>query len=63
MLILGGVMIVAYTVLGCLFLFHDPMEQVIRQEGLRKIAGVCIILYAVIRFTKLRYIYLEDPEE
>lgn len=53
-------MIVAYTIVGCMFIFYEPMEKVIRQEGLRRIAGVCIILYAVIRFSKLRNIYLEE---
>lgn len=63
LLILGGLMIVAYTVLGCLFIFYDPMRAVIKQDGLRKIAGVCIILYAVIRFTRLRIVYLSDSED
>lgn len=62
LLIFGGLMIGIYTVLGCMFIFFEPMERIIRQEGLRKIVGVCIILYAIIRFSKLRAIYLEDRE-
>lgn len=60
LLILGGVMIIAYSIIGCMFIFYEPMERIIRQDSLRKIAGVCIILYAIIRFSKLRNIYLED---
>lgn len=60
LLILGGVMIIAYSIIGLMFIFYEPMERIIRQDGLRKIAGVCIILYAIIRFSKLRNIYLED---
>lgn len=60
LLIFGGLMIVAYTVLGCLFIFYEPTQLIIRDESFRKIVGVCIILYAVIRFSKLRNIYLEE---
>ncbi|TCS89042.1 hypothetical protein EDD80_102234 [Anseongella ginsenosidimutans] len=60
LLILGGLMIIAYTIIGCMFIFYEPMQKIIRQDTLRKIAGVCIILYAVIRFSKLRNIYLDD---
>lgn len=58
-LVIGGVMVVVYTIIGLMFIFHEPMSLIIEQESFRKVAGVCIILYAVLRFSKLRNIYLE----
>ncbi|HYH57200.1 MAG TPA: hypothetical protein VD772_11340 [Anseongella sp.] len=60
MLIFGGVMIIVYTVLGCMFIFFEPLRLIIEDDAFRKIVGVCIILYAIVRFSKLRNIYLED---
>ena len=53
-------MIIVYTVLGCMFIFFEPLRLIIEDDAFRKIVGVCIILYAIVRFSKLRNIYLED---
>lgn len=62
LLILGAMMIVAYTIIGCMFIFYEPMQLIIKQDGLRRIVGVCIILYALVRFSKLRNIYQDDED-
>lgn len=53
-------MIVAYSTIGFMFIFYEPMSLIIKDESFRRIVGVCIIFYAVIRFSKLRNIYLEE---